>query len=71
MNLAMRDTCMPISLQQMYLEYLREAKHHTSVFLFRDLAQSFSPQLRGTMMMSMAKNWIHNVIAHRNLTRWL
>ena len=59
--MVMKDTCMPISLQQVSLDYRREAKHCTSTSLFRDLAQSFSPQLRGTMMMSMAKNWIHNV----------
>ena len=61
LNIVMLDTCMPISLQHISMEYLREAKYHTSMSLFRDLAQSFSPQLRGTMMMSMAKNLIHKV----------
>ena len=39
LNIVMLDTCMPISLQHISMEYIREAKYHTSMSLFRVLAK--------------------------------
>lgn len=61
LNLVMRETRVPIRLRQLFREYLREAKAHDSMRLFKGLSQDFSPLLRGHLMLHMSVRWVSNV----------
>ena len=57
LNNVMREARVPPRL----CEYLREAKQHNANSQFRVLAQRFSPQLRGYLLIHMSERWISNV----------
>ena len=61
LNNVMREARVPPRLCQVFREYLREAKQHNANSQFRVLAQHFSPQLRGYLLIHMSERWISNV----------
>ena len=61
LNNVMKEARVPPRLRQVFREYLREAKQHNANSQFRVLAQGFSPQLRGYLLIHMSERWIFDL----------
>mmetsp|Transcript_125298 Transcript_125298/g.350873 ORF Transcript_125298/g.350873 Transcript_125298/m.350873 type:complete len:695 (+) Transcript_125298:126-2210(+) len=61
LNVMMTECGMPRSSQASYREYLREAKVYDTVGHFRQLAQQFSPALKGKLLLQVSRQWVEKV----------
>lgn len=61
LNVKMHESDVPQGMRQLFREYLREAKRYNEMKLFRDLADAFSPLLRGHLLLHMSENWISSI----------
>mmetsp|Transcript_88637 Transcript_88637/g.247995 ORF Transcript_88637/g.247995 Transcript_88637/m.247995 type:complete len:688 (+) Transcript_88637:95-2158(+) len=50
LNLMMSEARVPVQKRQLYREYLREAKVYDQQTHFREIAQGFSPMLKGSLL---------------------
>merc|ERR1719329_326097 len=66
LNSAMREARVPRNIQCVYREYLRECKTHDSSMQFRNLAQGFSPLLRGYLMVHISEKWLSKIYYFRD-----
>ena len=57
----MHEARFPLPLRVLCREYLRGAKHHDAISLFREMAQGFSPMLRGSMMVHISEKLMNSV----------
>jgi len=69
LNMMMNDVDIPPDKRQRFREYLREAKSRDAMSMFRNVAQSFSPELRGELMMHISESWIRGVYYFANAPR--
>mmetsp|Transcript_38396 Transcript_38396/g.123462 ORF Transcript_38396/g.123462 Transcript_38396/m.123462 type:complete len:713 (+) Transcript_38396:121-2259(+) len=61
LNVMMREANVDKDRRQHYREYLREAKAYDTMGHFRDVAQKFSPQLKGELLLHVSSNWAETV----------
>ena len=61
LNTVMHDARFQLPTRVPCREYLRGAKHHGAMSLFREMAQGFSPMLRGSMMVHISEKLMYGV----------
>merc|ERR1719450_582172 len=62
----MREANVPLQNRQNYREYLREAKVHDQRSQFHEVAQRFSPLLRGHLMLHISQRLIQQAYYFKN-----
>jgi len=61
LNVMMREAGVEEDRRRNYREYLREAKVYTTMGRFRSVAQRFSPQLKGELLLNVSSQWTKKV----------
>mmetsp|Transcript_65096 Transcript_65096/g.210841 ORF Transcript_65096/g.210841 Transcript_65096/m.210841 type:complete len:690 (+) Transcript_65096:110-2179(+) len=61
LNAMMREAGVDTAKRQNYREYLREAKACDTMGHFRGVAQKFSPQLKGELLLHVSSSWVDTV----------
>jgi len=66
LNTVMKEVDVPKEKQQRFREFLREAKVRDSFLVFQKVAESFSAQPRGELMLHLSKESVKNVRCFRD-----
>jgi len=66
LNTVMREVAVPKEKQQRFREFLREAKVRDSFAVFQEVAERFSPQPRGELMLHLSRESLTSVRCFRD-----